>query len=104
MLRHEGVLVILDKNVAALDARRPWLPSILMKRIDEYRGRWMYPARGPVRERWFWPSGFSGRTASQVQRRPDRSTPPPGRGKDLALPPDSGSTADDTLDGSGSGR
>ena len=37
-------------------AHRPWLPSALVKRIDEHRGRWMYPAGGPVRERWFWPS------------------------------------------------
>jgi 2-polyprenyl-6-hydroxyphenyl methylase/3-demethylubiquinone-9 3-methyltransferase len=57
-LRHDGVLAIVDKNVAALDAQRPWLPSVLLKRFDEYRGRWMYPARGPVRERWFWPPGF----------------------------------------------
>ncbi len=53
-----GVLVIVDKNIAALDARRPWLPSALVKRIDEYRGRWMYPAHGLVRERWFWPPGL----------------------------------------------
>jgi len=58
VLRADGVLAIVDKNIAALDVRRPWLPSALVKRIDEYRGRWMYPARGPVRERWFWPSGF----------------------------------------------
>jgi len=58
VLRHGGVLAIVDKNIAALDARRPWLPSALVKRIDEYRGRWMYPASGSVRERWFWPPGF----------------------------------------------
>jgi 2-polyprenyl-6-hydroxyphenyl methylase/3-demethylubiquinone-9 3-methyltransferase len=58
VLRRGGVLAIVDKNVAALDARRPWLPSVVVKRIDEYRGRWMYPAFGPVRERWFWPPGF----------------------------------------------
>jgi 2-polyprenyl-6-hydroxyphenyl methylase/3-demethylubiquinone-9 3-methyltransferase len=27
-----------------------------LKRIDERRGRWMYPPDGPVREHWFWPS------------------------------------------------
>ncbi len=58
VLRAGGFLVIVDKNVAALDVNRPWLPSVLVKRIDEIRGRWMYPARGPVRERWFWPSGL----------------------------------------------
>jgi SAM-dependent methyltransferase len=58
VLRSGGVLAIVDKNIAALDAQRPWLPSSLVKRIDEHRGRWMYPARGSVRERWFWPSRF----------------------------------------------
>jgi 2-polyprenyl-6-hydroxyphenyl methylase/3-demethylubiquinone-9 3-methyltransferase len=53
-----GFLAILDKNVGSLSAKRPWLPSALVKRIDEYRGRWMYPSYGPVRERWFWPAGL----------------------------------------------
>ena len=55
VLRPEGFLAIVDKNIASLSAQRPWIPSIAVKRIDEYRGRWMYPAGGPVRERWFWP-------------------------------------------------
>ncbi|WP_165235079.1 class I SAM-dependent methyltransferase [Aquisphaera insulae] len=56
VLKPGGILAIVDKNVAALSARRPWLPSAAEKRLDELRGRWMYPAWGPVRERWFWPS------------------------------------------------
>jgi 2-polyprenyl-6-hydroxyphenyl methylase/3-demethylubiquinone-9 3-methyltransferase len=48
-----GSLVVIDKNRRALDARRPWLPAAVVKRIDERRGRWMYPYNGPVRERWF---------------------------------------------------
>ncbi|WP_435016459.1 class I SAM-dependent methyltransferase [Tundrisphaera sp. TA3] len=58
VLRPGGRLAIVDKNAGALDARRPWLPSSLVKRIDERRGLWMYPADGPVRERWFWPGGL----------------------------------------------
>src|SRR5208337_3136749 len=65
--RRGGVLAIVDKNIAALDAQRPWLPSALVKRIDEYRGRWMYPARGLVRERWFWPSGFQAELARRFK-------------------------------------
>jgi len=61
VLRPGGVLVIVDKNACALDARRPWLPSLLVKWIDERRGRWMYPRGGPVRERWFWPNALRGR-------------------------------------------
>jgi SAM-dependent methyltransferase len=56
VLKPGGFLAIVDKNIGSLSARRPWLPSVLIKRIDEHRGLWMYPARGPVRERWFWPS------------------------------------------------
>jgi SAM-dependent methyltransferase len=55
VLRPGGTVAVVDKNLAAVDAWRPWLPSLLVKRIDEHRGRWMYPVGGPVRERWFWP-------------------------------------------------
>ena len=58
VLKPGGRLAIVDKNAGALDARRPWLPSLLVKWIDERRGLWMYPSGGPVRERWFWPRGL----------------------------------------------
>jgi 2-polyprenyl-6-hydroxyphenyl methylase/3-demethylubiquinone-9 3-methyltransferase len=61
VLRPGAVLAIVDKNAHALDARRPWLPSLAVKWIDERRGLWMYPADGPVRERWFWPSALRAR-------------------------------------------
>jgi 2-polyprenyl-6-hydroxyphenyl methylase/3-demethylubiquinone-9 3-methyltransferase len=51
-----GLLAIVDKNATALDARRPWLPAALVKRIDERRGRWMYQRGDPFREHWFVPS------------------------------------------------
>lgn len=61
VLRPGGILAIVDKNALALNADRPWLPGLLVKWIDEQRGLWMYPAGGPVRERWFWPSRFRAR-------------------------------------------
>lgn len=61
VLRPSGVVAIVDKNAGALDARRPWLPSLAVKWVDERRGRWMYPAGGPVRERWFWPGSLRAR-------------------------------------------
>jgi 2-polyprenyl-6-hydroxyphenyl methylase/3-demethylubiquinone-9 3-methyltransferase len=56
VLTPRGTLAVVDKSLASWNAQRPWVPSALLKRIDERRGRWMYPADGPVRERWFWPS------------------------------------------------
>jgi 2-polyprenyl-6-hydroxyphenyl methylase/3-demethylubiquinone-9 3-methyltransferase len=61
VLRPGGVLAIVDKNAAALNTQRPWLPALLLKAIDERRGRWMYAHCGPVRERWFWPSRLRNR-------------------------------------------
>jgi SAM-dependent methyltransferase len=61
VLKAGGRLAIVDKNVGALDANRPWLPSLVLKRIDERRGLWMYPSGGPVVERWFRPGGLKKR-------------------------------------------
>lgn len=58
VLRPGGVAAIVDKNAAALDARRPWLPALAVKRLDERRGRWMYRPGEPARERWPWPGRF----------------------------------------------
>ena len=58
VLKPGGVLAVVDKNAGSWNARRPWLPNLVVKWIDERRGRWMYPIGGPVRERWFWPGAF----------------------------------------------
>jgi 2-polyprenyl-6-hydroxyphenyl methylase/3-demethylubiquinone-9 3-methyltransferase len=58
VLRPGGSLAVVDKNATSMNVDRPWLPSLLVKWIDERRGRWMYPRGGPVRERWFWPKRF----------------------------------------------
>jgi SAM-dependent methyltransferase len=51
-----GSIVIIDRNPLALDPHRPWLPSLMIKWVDEKRGLWMYPPDAPVRERWHAPS------------------------------------------------
>lgn len=58
VLRPGGRLAVVDKNAGSWNARRPWLPNLAVKWLDEKRGRWMYPSGGPVRERWFWPGAF----------------------------------------------
>ncbi len=65
VLRPGGILAIVDRNAGALDAKRPWMPSLALKAMDERRGRWMYPAGGPVRERWFWPGTLRRRLAER---------------------------------------
>jgi 2-polyprenyl-6-hydroxyphenyl methylase/3-demethylubiquinone-9 3-methyltransferase len=63
VLKPGGRLAIVDKNAGALGAKRPYLPALAIKRLDEHRGLWMYPSDGPVRERWFWPGRLSRRLA-----------------------------------------
>lgn len=67
VLRPGGTIAVVDKNAGALDATRPWLPSLAVKWIDEHRGRFMYPAGGPVRERWFWPGALARRIARDFE-------------------------------------
>ncbi len=61
VLRPGGTFVIVDKNVCSINAQRPWLPSAVVKWIDQRRGRWMYSHNGPVHERWFQPGALKRR-------------------------------------------
>ncbi len=72
VLRPGGTFLLIDKNAYALNARRPWLPALAVKWIDQPRGRSMYPAGGPVRERWFRPGALRrrlGRSFAEVRVR-----------------------------------
>ena len=55
VLRPGGTLLVVDKNLAPVNSARLGVPNLALKWLDEFRGRWMYPLGGPVRERWFWP-------------------------------------------------
>jgi ubiquinone/menaquinone biosynthesis C-methylase UbiE len=61
VLKPGGTFVVIDKNACSLNARRPWLPSLAVKLIDERRGRWMYSHRDRMRERWFRPGALARR-------------------------------------------
>jgi 2-polyprenyl-6-hydroxyphenyl methylase/3-demethylubiquinone-9 3-methyltransferase len=61
VLAPEGAFVVIDKNAWSWNARRPWLPSIAVKWIDERRGLWMYGHGDSVRERWFRPRALKRR-------------------------------------------
>jgi SAM-dependent methyltransferase len=61
VLRPGGTLVIIDKNVWSWNAKRPWLPNVAVKWIDERRGLWMYSHREKVCERWFRAGELRGR-------------------------------------------
>jgi 2-polyprenyl-6-hydroxyphenyl methylase/3-demethylubiquinone-9 3-methyltransferase len=61
VLRPGGRFVVVDKNIISWNAQRPWLPSAVLKWIDERRGFWMYSPRDKVRERWFLPGGMQRR-------------------------------------------
>jgi SAM-dependent methyltransferase len=50
-----GALVVIERNPFALSSAWPLIPALLIKKIDEYRGRWMYPSDAPVREKWLSP-------------------------------------------------
>jgi 2-polyprenyl-6-hydroxyphenyl methylase/3-demethylubiquinone-9 3-methyltransferase len=61
VLRPGGTFVIIDKNVCSWNAKRPWLPNVAVKWLDERRGLWMYAQSEPVRERWFRPRALQKR-------------------------------------------
>ena len=53
VLKPKGRIVIVDKHALALNVDRPWLPNLLIKRVDERRGRGMHRISTAVKERWF---------------------------------------------------
>lgn len=68
ILKPSGRLVILDRNPWGLNAKRPWLPSLLIKQIDQRRGLWMYPAKSPVKERWSSPKRWKTASGSYISK------------------------------------
>jgi 2-polyprenyl-6-hydroxyphenyl methylase/3-demethylubiquinone-9 3-methyltransferase len=58
VLRPGGTFLVVDKNIWSLSARRRWVPSVVVKWVDQWRGRWMYARRERVRERWFRPGSL----------------------------------------------
>ncbi len=58
IIKPGGVLLVIDKSLQALDPGKG-LPTFLVKPWAERKGKWMYPADFPFRERWFWPRALA---------------------------------------------
>lgn len=54
VIKPGGTLLIVDKSLLGLHPRCG-VPNAIWKPWMERRGRWMYPAGFPFREKWFWP-------------------------------------------------
>ena len=54
-VRQGGSIIVIERNPFALSSDWPILPAVFVKWLDQYRGRWMYPHRCGVRERWIMP-------------------------------------------------
>jgi ubiquinone/menaquinone biosynthesis C-methylase UbiE len=79
VLKPGGVLLVIDKSLQGLDPGTG-LPNCLTKPWAERRGKWMYPADFPFRERWFWPRRLAGQMR-KYYRSVRISYIPDGRGK-----------------------
>jgi 2-polyprenyl-6-hydroxyphenyl methylase/3-demethylubiquinone-9 3-methyltransferase len=81
VLRPGGRVAIIDKNALAIDADRPWLPRIAIKKLDERRGLWMYPSDSPARERWFRPGALARRLRRHFDNAQTRFLLSPGESR-----------------------
>lgn len=67
VLRPGGQILIVDRNAAALNSQRPWLPALVVKRLDEWRGFAMYRPGESARESWAWPSALKRQLARRFK-------------------------------------
>lgn len=52
VLKPGGKIIIIDKNILSLEPLY-LMPTMLYKKIQEYRNKWMYPRDFPFREKYF---------------------------------------------------
>lgn len=52
VLKPGGKIIIIDKNILSLEPLY-LIPTIVFKKIQEYRNKWMYPRDFPFREKYF---------------------------------------------------
>jgi len=60
VLKQDGALVIIDRNILSLNNRRLLVPNLLIKHYHEMKNDWMYPRGFPYHEQWFLKNKIGG--------------------------------------------
>jgi len=53
VLKPQGKLVIIDRNILSINNRRHFIPNLLVKKYHELKNDWMYPRNFAFTEKWF---------------------------------------------------
>jgi len=59
LLKPDGSIVIIDRNILSINNRRCFVPNIIIKKYHEIKNDWMYPKGFPYTERWFLASNIA---------------------------------------------
>lgn len=54
VLKPDGILVIIDRNILSINNRRLFVPNLIIKKYHELKNDWMYPRGFPYTEKWFF--------------------------------------------------
>ena len=53
VMRKEGTLIVIDRNILSLNNRRMFVPNVIIKKYHEMKNEWMYPKGSVFSEKWF---------------------------------------------------
>jgi ubiquinone/menaquinone biosynthesis C-methylase UbiE len=60
VLKKNGTLIVIDKNLLSLSYRRYFVPNAVIKKYHEAKNDWMYPKGFAFTEKWFTRGGLAG--------------------------------------------